>query len=100
MPSARRKEQEVLLMNSKFCRLLNRFSLIKVFVAPVSIKIFVLNSLTEVVINNKEGLDGFTRDFPETTPSADVSLVRNLDRPQYRVHFVDLHHQMMMDFLD
>ena len=54
-------------------------------VAPVSIRIFVWYSLTKVEKYIKEDLDGFKIFFPETTPSDDVSDLRNLDRPKSHV---------------
>lgn len=63
----------------------------KVVVAPVSTKIFVLYSLTMVVKKSKEALDGFRILFPEATPSYDDPGVRNLDRPKPHVliHCID-----------
>jgi hypothetical protein len=53
-------------------------------------------SLTEVVKYIKEDLDGFKLFFPETTPSTDVSDLRNLDRPKSHVQigYIDYKEQM------
>ncbi len=53
------------------------FSLMKVVVAPVSIKIFILYLLTKVVMKISEGLDGFLFILSESPPSLGDSVLRN-----------------------
>jgi hypothetical protein len=67
-----------------------------VVVAPVSNKMLVSYSLTGVVKYIKEDLDGFNIFFAETTPSTDVSDLRNLDRPKSHVQIVHIECMKML----
>ena len=71
-------------MNLEKCSRCNICLLMKVVVAPVSMRILVRYPLTRVVKKIKDDLDGFDL-FPEATPSVDDPGFRNLNRRKPRV---------------